>query len=293
MIVRVACCGALALALFCGPASAAIDRSAARGADWLATTSLDAPGNAADAVVARRAAGRLSDAEARRRAASLRADSNGYATSAGTTAKVILGLVATGVGNPRCAGSLDLVERLQGFRRGGRYGRSAWDQALAMAALRALRIRPPRAAARALSSARGRGGWNYALDPDAPDDVTHTALAILGLRAAGVSPQDGALRSGLAWMLRQRTRSGGFAHQRRDRDEANATALAVEALTAVGRRDARARRALAALQQPDGAFRFSAAEAGNLQLATVDAVVALSGRHLPAVTLARRPAGCR
>lgn len=281
------------LALLGGAAQGATDRSAAaRGAEWLLKADAEGGGNAADAVVALRAAGRLSDPEATRRAAALRSGAAAYADTPGAAAKTILGLVAAGSGNPRCAGGIDLLARITRGGLSGRYGRSAWDQALGMTAIKALGRRPPRAAARFLLATRGSGGWNYTLSRTARDDVTHTALAIIGLRAAGVKSSDRGLRAGVRWLLSQRTPGGGFGHQRRDRNEANATALAIEALRSVGRSDARAAHALRGLQRPDGSFQLAASEAGSRPLATVDAVVALSGKTVPVGRLSRPARSC-
>jgi hypothetical protein len=249
---------------------------------------------AADTLVALRAAGRLPSAEATRRARALRAGAGGYARSAGSTAKTILGLTAAGSGNPRCAGGLDLLGRLQGYGHGGRYGRSIFDQTLGMMAIHALRAGPSSRSVLVLLRARGRGGWNFNLTRSGgrDDDVTSTAMAILAARAAGISARNGTLRAGLKWMLTQRTPAGGFALGRRDRNEANSTALAIEAERAMGRADARAARALRSLQRGGGAFQFTRDDAGSRVLASVDAVVALSGRRLPVRVAPRRPGRC-
>jgi hypothetical protein len=94
-------------------------------------------------------------------------------------------------------------------------------------------------------------------------------------------------------MLRQRTRSGGFALGRRDRNEANSTALAIEAERAMGRSDGRAARALRALQRRDGAFQFTATDAGSRTLATTESVLALSGRTPPVAVVRHHPTSCR
>ena len=167
-----------------------------------------------------------------------------------------------------------------------------WDHALGMLAFRALGQRPPQAAIRFLRGTRGSGGWNFTLSRSARDEVSHTALAILALRAAGVARSHGALRAAARWMRAQRTRSGGYAHRRRDRNEANSTALAILAQRAMGARDPRAVRALRALQRPDGAFQFTATDAGSRTIATTDAVLALSGRVPPVGALRRPGRGC-
>ena len=279
--------------LLCSMAQATTDKGAsAKGAAWLLKTGPTGDGAGADTLVALRSARRLSAAEASRRAAALRSGASGYAATAGATGKTILGLVASQNGNPRCAGNLDLYRRLVGFGANGRYGRTAWDQSLGMIALRSLGSKPPASTARFLLSTRGKGGWNFTLSKTANDDVTHTALAILGLRAAGVKTSNRGLRAGVKWMLTQRTPAGGFAHNRKDRNEANATALALEAQASLGRGDKRAARALRALQRTDGAFQFTATDSGSRGLATVDSVVALSGKHIPVSGRSKLPGGC-
>jgi hypothetical protein len=286
-----------ALTLALAPAAAhASDRSAARaGAAWLSSAvTPGADGMAADAIVAMRAAGRLPAAEAARRARALRTGANAYARSAGATGKVILALAAARSGSARCAGKVDLLARLRSSGRAGRYGTTIFDQTLAMLAAHALHAGPSQRAVNVLLSARGAGGWNFNLTRSGgrPDDVTSTAMAILAARAAGASVRNGTLRAGLRWLRAQRTPAGGFALGRRDRNEANSTALAIEAARAMGGSDTRATRALASLQRSGGAFQFTRDDAGSRVLATNDAVIALSGHHLPVATLKRTPARC-
>ncbi|WP_445151198.1 hypothetical protein [Baekduia sp. Peel2402] len=292
VLLAIAATAALALA----PAAQAADRAAARsGAAWLSgAVKPGADGMAADAIVALRAAGRLSPADAARRAKALRAGAGGYARTAGATGKTILALVAARSGSARCAGRVDLLGRLNSYGKAGRYGSTIYDQAYAMLAAHALHAGPSANAVRVLLNARGANGWNFQLRASGgrADDVTATALAILAARAAGVSARDSRLRAGLRWLRTQRTAAGGFALSRRDRNEANSTALAIEAAKAMGSKDTRAERALASLQRSGGAFQFTRNDAGSRVLATNDAVVALAGRTLPVSALSKTPARC-
>jgi len=289
---------ALALvALAAAPTAArASDASAARaGAAYLSqAVRPGGDGMAADALVALRAAGRLPAAEASRRARALRAGAGSYARTAGATGKVILALAAARSGSARCAGRIDLLARLQSTGHAGRYGATIFDQALGMLAVHALRAGPSARAVGVLLGARGAGGWNFNLTRSGgrADDVTSTAMAILAARAAGVPRTNGTLRAGLRWLRAQRTAAGGFALGRRDRNEANSTALAIETAHAMGSRDTRAARALASLQRAGGAFQFTRTDAGSRVLASNDAVVALSGHALPVVALRRTPGRC-
>jgi hypothetical protein len=281
----------VALALGAGVAGASDRGAARRGAGWIArAVPAGSNGQAADAIVALRAAGRLGRASAARRARGLRAGAARYAGTAGATGKVVLGLAAAGA-NPRCAGRLDLLRRLQGFGRNGRYGRTIFDQTLGMLAMRALAAGPPPSTPAFLLRVRGRGGWSF-LVTSGRDDVASTAMAIMALRAAGVPRTSGALRSALRWLRTQRAPSGGFAMGRRDRTEANATALAIQAARAMGSGDARARRALRTLQRSSGAFQFTRSDLGSRVLASNDAVVALSGRRLPVAAARHTPGRC-
>jgi hypothetical protein len=284
----------LAVALAATPAAAHAS-AASTGAAWLsAAVKPGADGMAADAVVALRAANRLPAAEAARRARALRGGAARYATTAGATGKTILALAAARSGSARCAGSLDLLRRLNSYGRAGRYGATIFDQTLGMLAVHALRAGPSARAVGVLLDARGAGGWNFNVSARGgrADDVTSTAMAILAARAAGVPPSNGQLRAGLNWMRTQRTAAGGYALGRRDRNEANSTALAIEASRAMGRSDRGATRALRTLQRSGGAFQFTRDDAGSRVLATNDAVVALSGHRLPVVSLHRTPGRC-
>ena len=282
----------LMIVLLAALPAAASDRSGAR---WLAAhVPAGSDGPDADTIVALRAAHALSPAEARRRAAGLRRGARAYTTGAGQAAKLILGLAAARSGSARCVGSLDLRIALGHDYARGRYGRNAFDMGLSLLALHALREHAPPASIAFLRSARGGGGWNVLVRRSGPaDDVSSTAIVILALRASGVPRSSPTLRGALRWMLRQRTHSGGFALGRRDRNEANSTALAIEAERAMGRSDARAARALRALQRRDGSFQFTATDTGSRLLATTESVLALSGRVPPVVRVAHHPSGCR
>ena len=265
-------------------ATVAADRAAAaRAAAWLEAqpSSEMAGGQQADAIVALRAAGR-SPGSLSSRLRRLAADGPGYARTPGAAAKVALAAVAADA-DPSSLGGVDYLRRVRAGSAGGRYGATAFDQALAMLALRAAGRPVPRAALRLLRRTRGRGGWNLGLSGGGADEVDTTGLVIEAMRAAGAPARDRALRSATAWMLRQRNRQGGLASAGgRRATEANATAAAIRALRAMGRRPpASMRAALRSLQERDGAVRFRHRDAGSRLLATNDAIVALAGRRLP------------
>lgn len=272
----------LAVAAPCAGAATADGRAAGRAATWLASHSAGAPaGQQADVIVALRAAGR-GGATLRPRLSRLGRDAPAYATTAGGAAKVVMAAVAAG-GDPRRLAGIDYLRRVTSRYASGRYGATAFDQALSMLALSAAGRTVPAAAARATLAARGDGGWSFDLSPTSRDSVDATALVIEALAAAGVPPSDAGLRAGVAWMLAQRNREGGLAWSGGGRaTEANSTAGAIRALRALGRVPAASTRAaLRGLQDGDGGIRFSRGSAGSRLIATTDALIALSGGSLP------------
>lgn len=277
----VAALGLLAL-LTPATALAQTDRQATqRGAAWLESLSVDSVGQQADAIVALAAAGR-SRQSLRARLRAMSGVSPAYAITAGAAAKVVLAAVAGG-GDPRSLGGVDYITRIERQYAAGRYGATAYDQAYAMLALRAAGLPVPRAAVTALRAARGTGGWGFALRKAGPDDVSATGLTIEAMRAAGVTRSDAALRGATKWLTAQSNARGGFAIDGGGRaTEANSTAIAIRALRAMGRTPPTAtRRALRGLQEADGGFRFTPTTRESRLLATLDAVLALSGRRLP------------
>ncbi len=283
-IAAIAAVAAVAAGVAAAPAAAAQGDAARadRAASWLARAAAGAPGGQqADAIVAMRAAGRPA-ASLRPRLRALARIAPGYARTAGGAGKVALAAVAAG-GDPARLGGVDYVARIRARYASGRYGATAFDQALSILALEAAGRPVPRAAVRATLAGRGRGGWSFDLSAAGRDSVDATGLVVEALRAAGLGTGHPALSAAAAWILAQRNRAGGLASAGGGRaTEANSTAGAIRALRALGRRPpARTLAALRGLQEADGAVRFTAAEAGSRLLATNDAAVAFAGRVLP------------
>jgi hypothetical protein len=277
-IAVVAC---LALA---APAAAATGDAARadRAAAWLARQAGAAPaGQQADTIVAMRAAGRA-PASLRPRLRALAAAAPSSARTAGGAGKVVLAAAAVGA-DPSRLGGVDYVARIRARYASGRYGATAFDQALSILGLRAAGRPVPRAAVRATLAGRGAGGWSFDLGPGGRDSVDATALVIEALRAGGVPPDDPGLAAAGRWILAQRNGDGGLASAGGGRaTEANSTAGAIRALRALGRRPpAGTLAALRSLQERDGGVRFTAAVAGSRLLATNDAAVAFAGKVLP------------
>lgn len=272
---------ALALLLPAGALAQTDAQATQRGAAWLESLSIGPVGQQADAIVALAAAGR-SPASLQPRLAAMSPAAAGYATTAGAAAKVVLAAVAAG-GDPRTLDGVDYVDRIQRRLAGGRYGATAYDQAYAMLALHAAGAPVPPQAVTAVRAARGSGGWGFALRRGATDDVSATGLTIEAMRAAGVARTDRGLTAAMKWMVGQVNTRGGYAIDGRGRaTEANSTALAIRALRAMGVTPPTiSRAALRSLQEADGGFRFTARTRESRLLASVDAVLALSGRRLP------------
>jgi hypothetical protein len=296
---RTAAALVLVAALVAGAAAQATSNPAAarHAARWIARElPSGGDGQAADAIVDLRATGLLTPAGARRRAAALRAGAKQYlttdVTTSGPAGKLILGLTASGVGNPRCAGSIDLLAALRAGYKHGIFGVDAFDDAAALLALRALHEPIPPAAITALRAARHGGGWPLRItSAAAPDVVESTGIVIEALRAAGVSAHDPALRSALAWMRANRAQAGGFGAIGEDAD-ADMTGIALTASNALGVADPRAVRALIALQRPSGAIQYEATDPGNLLFASLDGTLGLSGRVPPLGARRSAPPGC-
>ena len=264
-----------------GVAATAADRAAAtRAATWLAGEqpgTLPA-GQQADVMVDMRITGTTPRTLAPRLAALAKA-APGYATEAGRTAKVILGTVAAG-GNPRRLGGTDYLARLASQQSSpGRYGKTAFDQGLAMLALRAATGRVPAAAAGVVTGAATADGWNLGLDAAGEPDVDSTALSVVALRAAGTPCSTGPIRSARAWLATQRT-GGGWTAYPGSPPSANSTALVARADIACGASAAGALALIRSLQQRSGAIAFTRAQPESRLLATSESVPPLAGVSL-------------
>jgi hypothetical protein len=277
--LAIVACLALAAAATAAPGDAG---RADRAAAWLAREVAGAPGGQqADAIVAMRAAGRTA-ASLRPRLRALARVAPGYARTAGGAGKVVLAAAAAGA-DPSRLGGVDYVARIRARYASGRYGATAYDQALSILGLRAAERPVPSAALRATLAGRGAGGWSFDLSRSGRDSVDATSLVIEALRSAGVPRGHRALAAAAGWILAQRNREGGLASAGGGGPtEANSTAGAIRALRALGRRPPGATlAALRSLQERDGGVRFTAAVEGSRLLATNDAAVAFAGVVLP------------
>jgi hypothetical protein len=213
--LALAVAGAALVAPAMGLAATAADKAAAmRASAWLAG---EAPsglpaGQQADVMVTMRLTGTPAPA-LRARMRAMAAAAPAYADTAGATAKVVLGAVAAG-GNPSALGGVDYLARLSAQSTGaGRYGRNAFDQGLAMIALRAATGKVPAAAVTTLLGAKSGPGWNLELSATGAPGVDSTALAVVALRAGGQSCTSAPIREARAWLAAQRANGGWTAYR--------------------------------------------------------------------------------
>ena len=233
---------------------------------------------------------------------SIREDSNNYIGSAGATGKVILAAVANGK-DPRCFGPKNEESDLRNIlvaeynSKSGQFGRTSFDHALALLALKAAHEPIPSKAVTFAKQRRGKYGWNFAMSRTAGDDVESSALMIEGLRAAGVSKNSSSLKAAYKWITYQRNVDGGYNPDNPNTEtQADTTSYAIRAFDALGiqnKYNKDAKRALRALQKKNGAFRSSpATESDYHGIATSNAVLALSGQHYPVVARSKAGKGC-
>ncbi|MGH2905949.1 MAG: hypothetical protein ACRDKI_04180 [Solirubrobacterales bacterium] len=302
----IALAAVLALAISTAVAQASSSSgSTKKGASWIAKTTKKSlrefPGQGfrADAVSAL-AAARKSGAGTKKSAddALVKSISDGatdYATSAGASAKLALAAVASG-SNPQCFGGIDLFAQIDSFyelpgRSKGQYGTTAFDQALAMLALKAMHHKVPSAAVKFVRTHRGANGWNFALSTSKGDDTESTGLLIEAMRAAGVSKSNKSLKAAFKWMFNQQNSQGGYNPTDPTNSgaptQANTTAYAIRAGDVMGKNLKKAKAALRALQNKQGWFRNDSSSAlapgqtVGKGIATSDSVIALSGLHYP------------
>ncbi len=176
----------------------------------------------------------------------------------------------------------------------GRYGLSTWEQAWAMLGLVAANgphgQASPLARQALIGGAAPTGGWSSMLG-EAEAETDATGLAIQALVAAGEPVTSTAIVRALAYLDTAQRADGGFGHDgHHETTNANSTAYALQALYAAGEAPTDARWTsteghtavdyLMGLQRPDGAIEFDAAAAGNVLIATGQAIPALGGRSL-------------
>lgn len=284
MMHRVASLGtAVAVALVAAApavlsAAPADQRVAVRATGWLTRQQVSAmpAGQQADIITSRRMTG-ASPASLRPALAALAPRAAAYATTPGATAKIVIAQQAAGAPGP--LGGRNYLAQLQQSGTAGHYGQTAFDQCLAMVALRVAGRSIPPAAVAVLTGSRSDAGWSFSLTPSEAPDVDSTSMAVVALRAARVPASDPVIRDALAWLAAQRT-GGGWTAFAGAGPSTDSTALVTRAQVAAGANAGAGRAFIRGLAEPSGAIANTQAVPESRLLATIAAVPPLTGISL-------------
>ncbi|HEU5433224.1 MAG TPA: hypothetical protein VFU81_16270, partial [Thermomicrobiales bacterium] len=218
------------------------------------------------------------------------------AAGLGQRAKLVLAAVAAGVA-PDAFGGLLPAATAAGTPAGatpdvgisGLYGDDLFDHALVVLAMAASGEAIPPAAIDVLRrTQQPGGGWAADGSPEAGKAESNTTASIVEALVAAGHGDDPMVGKALTALKGWQTTDGAFAFATADPlvGDANSTALAVQAIVAVGQdpaaadwRDAAA--ALAKFQNPSGAFRYTDAESSDNLFATLQAIPALARQAAP------------
>ena len=219
-------------------------------------------------------------------------------TGAGQAAKLALAAIAVGAG-PTDFGGADLLTLIEDRldEETGIYGGGVYDHALAMLALAGAGREIPEPAFAALEETKSSvGGWAFDGNPEpAASDSNTTAVVVQALVAAGQGESE-LVAGALEFLRTAQAENGAFRFQPSEgfSADANSTGLAVQALIAAGEDPAsqswgNAARALAAFQNPSGAFRYADDQPDDNIFATVQAMPAVAGLPLPIMPAGSAP----
>jgi hypothetical protein len=208
----------------------------------------------------------------------------------GQAAKLVLAVVAAG-GDPTDIARVDPLSIVQVSARSetGLIGFGPFDHALGVLALVATGTDVPPAAIDVFRTTQlDDGSWSFdGTTANGGGDTNTTAIVIQALAAAGQG-EDPMVARALDYLKSTQTAAGGFPYQRGQtpKGDANSTAIAVQAILAVGQDPASAdwkdaASALAAFQNPSGAFRYTDDESDDNLFATVQAIPAIAGQPYP------------
>lgn len=280
-VLAIAASLAVVAALAAPPAWAATTadaQTARRATAWLAA---QAParipvGQQADIITNRRITGAPA-ASLRAPLARLAPRAAAYASTPGAIAKIVIAQRAAGASGP-LAGR-DYLAALTRAQRNGRYGTTAFDQSLAMIALRVAGRPIPTSAVRVLTDGRSGRAWSFDLSATDAPDVDSTSMAIIALRAARVPASSPAITAALAWLGLHRTGAGWTLFDGAP-PSVDSTALVARAQLAAGVPRSTATAFIRGLAEPSGAIANTRAVPESRLLATIAAVPALAGVSL-------------
>jgi hypothetical protein len=213
-------------------------------------------------------------------------------TGTGQAAKLALAMFAAGENPHDIAGVDPIALVVRGQRDDTKlYGTGVYDHALSIMALTTAGESIPQSAFDALKKTQIKDG-SWAFDGQkvvGAGDTNTTAVVIQALVAAGKG-QDPMIEKALEYLKTAQAESGGFAYQPAAQlvPDANSTALVVQAIIAVAQDPAsadwkNAAGALAASQNPTGAFYYQAQQPDDNLFATTQAIPAIAGQALPVI----------
>jgi hypothetical protein len=249
-------------------------------------------GATADAIIALAAAGNAGETVDLTKAVEfLNQNALVYAqTGPGQAAKLVLAITAAG-GDPtnvQNVNPLSIVE-VSSKSGSGMIGFGPFDHALGVLALVATGTDVPATTIDVFRTSQiDDGSWAFDGSTAAGSgDTNTTAVAIQALVAAGQG-DDPIVAKALEYLKTTQTDSGGFPYQpgQTPKGDANSTAIVVQALIAAGEDPAsaawkNAAGALAAFQNPSGAFRYTDDEPDDNLFATLQAIPAIAGQPYP------------
>lgn len=202
----------------------------------------------------------------------------------GVAAKVAYALNAAGF-DPRTYGQRDLIGLiLDGYDpASGLFGLGPFDSALSILALIASGTDVPAGAIDGLLATRlDDGSFAFSYDPSlVTGDSNTTAIVLQALVAAG---SEGEIGATVEYFRSTQNEDGGWTYQKPsefgEETDSNSTALVIQALRVAGEdlnEWGEPLTVLASLQEPSGAFGYSASFGGDNILATLQAIPTLAG----------------
>jgi hypothetical protein len=211
-------------------------------------------------------------------------------TGPGQAAKLVLAIVAAG-GDPTNVENVNpfSIVEVSAKSETGLIGLGPFDHALGVLALVATgNTVPPKAIDVFRAKQIKDGSWSFdGTTANGGGDTNTTAIAIQALVAAGKG-NDPMIAKALDYLKSTQTATGGFPFQpgQTPKGDANSTALVVQAIEAVGQDPAaagwkNAAAALAAFQNPSGAFRYTDDQRDDNLLATAQAIPPLARQPFP------------
>ena len=221
----------------------------------------------------------------------------GDISSTGDLERTILALAGAGVGS-KDFGGRDLVGSLRARRaRNGSFQGQVNLTAFGIFALRAARAdgsELDRSATWLRRGQNGDGGWGYR--PDQPSEPDSTGAALQALAAAGAGGE--ATADGARYLGRVQGRDGGWALAEDGPTNSQSTAWAVQGLLAAGRDPAAVTKAgrspfeyLAARQDGDGHYTYSASSDQTPVWVTSQVMLAVNRETFPLAAVPRAPGG--